>query len=98
MTRLRLRQNASNAPHAPRFDSDADVLHFPEGGVFARSRPGHRHEPSLDAPPPLRIVHEVESAFDQVQRRLDELNRQIDTAFAPRANPSDDDSWRPSAA
>lgn len=90
MATLRLRQTDHDASR--RLESDADVLHFPEGGVFGRpSSPTEGPATASSAGTrPLRIVHEVEDAMDTVQRRLDDLRRLLDEPG--------DDPWRPSAA
>jgi len=88
MATLRLRQTDHDASR--RLESDADVLHFPEGGVFGKPRANRDANTPSEAHRPLRITHEAEDAFDTVQRRLDDLRRLLDEPG--------DDPWRPSAA
>lgn len=91
MARLRLRvSDKANE----RLDSDAEVLHFPVGGVFGAPTPAPaaRREPRQQ----LRIVREVEDAFEDLERRLEDLRRQIDHELA--AGDDADGPWRPPAA
>ena len=82
---------------AARFDSDADALPFPRGGVFAVdapcSDPG-AHAPVLAAP--RAISSQIDATLDLLQAQLDELTTQVDEAYP--INPSTRSPWRPSAA
>jgi hypothetical protein len=69
-----------------RLESDAEVLHFPEGGVFGRRiRPAaRRHDAAA----------EVENALSIVQARMDALRQEVESAL--RFSPAD--TWPPRAA
>lgn len=69
-----------------RLDSDADVLPFPEGGVFGK--PAQR-EPVRDA------AREAELTIERLQRQFDSLRQQVENVVFHLPT---DPTWRNPAA
>lgn len=86
MPRLHPGSTASN-----RFDSDAEVLPFPEGGVFGRPiKRGFTETPVGDA------AREAELTIERIQRQFDSLRNQVDEVIFHLPNRAL--AWRPPAA
>lgn len=74
-----------------RFESDADTLPFPEGGVFGRPvARGFSETPISDA------SREAELTIERIQRQFDALRAQVDEVIFHI--PSRAVAWRPPAA
>lgn len=73
-----------------RFESDAEVLHFPKGGVFALpSEKAHTNRMTCSD-----ISVEIERALSIAQGHMDRLRNEVDDALRlPLA-----DTWPPRAA
>lgn len=70
-------------PRLVRFESNAETLRFPEGGVFGPSSSGS-----------LAEGDEVAAAIHRMRIQLDDLRRDVDVVMhLPRG-----DTWRPRAA
>lgn len=84
MSRLVLRGS-----RALRFDSDADTLPFPAGGVHAIS-PGGRREPGSSGLP-----EQLELTFERMLRQIDALRDGVEGLTLHFPPPL---AWRPPAA
>jgi len=74
--------------HIPsRFESDADTLPFPEGGVFGR-------KPAVLSSRSAPTMHEAELVIARLQSQFDALTSQLDEVMRL---PSRND-WQPPAA
>jgi len=84
-----------------KFESDADVLKFPEGGVYGRRDGSDAPELHLEGDgdgETIDPIAEVERRFALVQAHLDELADELEESFPFGPASGDDDDWHPSAA
>ena len=76
------------------FDSDRDVLDFPQGGVF-----GNPDEQPAESSSALSLAHQLETQLDAMQAQLDELADEVDKAFTfPGLSDANEDTWTAPAA
>ena len=77
------------------FDSDRDVLDFPQGGVFGS--PDEHTDNAIDGA--LSLAHKLEAQLDTMQAQLDALASEVDKSYAfPGPSAGGDDTWTAPAA
>lgn len=79
--------------HAQKFDSDREVFHFPDGGVFGQPRAAR--DQSADGRT-LHMARQIESTLDHMRHQLTDLAHQVDDVLNIHAVSNDD--WTPPAA
>ncbi|MEM1423589.1 MAG: hypothetical protein AAGH64_06255 [Planctomycetota bacterium] len=91
---------ASVMPGSARFDSDADALPFPVGGVFGPievEADTPTEEPAPQGWDAMDTLHAIEHVIDRMQGQLDELESDVNDVIA-HIGGDDDGGWHPSAA
>ncbi|GAB4549817.1 MAG: hypothetical protein Tsb0013_11290 [Phycisphaerales bacterium] len=88
----------SSRPAASRFESDADTLPFPVGGVFGPIQVDPHTSAASDTDPwdAMDTLHAIEHVIDRMQGQLDELESDVEDVIAHIGDDKDD--WHPSAA
>lgn len=77
------------------FESDRDVLDFPQGGVFGSAE--DHTDKAIDGA--LSLARQLEVQLDTMQAQLDELAHEVDKSFAfPGPSATSEDTWTTPAA
>ena len=91
---------ATATPVSARFDSAADALPFPVGGVFGPSEgdaPKADDQPATDDWDAMDTLHAIEHVIDRMQGQRDELESDVNDVIA-HIGDDNNDGWHPSAA
>ncbi len=77
------------------FESDREVLDFPQGGVFGN--PDDLADEAIDSA--LSLAHKLEAQLDSMQAQLDALAHEVDKSFTfPGLSDTNEDTWTAPAA
>lgn len=79
---------------AQKFESDRDVFHFPDGGVFGQPRANRDRSPDGRT---LHMARQIESQLDDMRHQISDLAHQVDDVLNIR-DFSSDNEWTPPAA
>lgn len=83
--------HATPKARVTRFESDVEVLHFPEGGVFGKPT-GHGDPTTIR----FDAAGEAERAIERIQHHFESLREQVDSYASFRLR--GDSQWHPPAA